>query len=217
MVLLISMVSWSQKTIGKEVGDFSEIKVYDLIAIKLIKADQNKVSIKGENVDAVKVINDDGVLKIRMETGERFNGAETFVDLYYTSVKILDANEGAMIHSNEAITENTIELRTQEGGQIDVSLKSDKINVKCVSGGEISLSGSSSYQDITINSGGKFMGKDLRTKETVVSVTAGGVAEINASDLADVNVTAGGNVYVYGNPKDLQKKKFAGGKIRKMD
>ncbi|MFT5079165.1 MAG: cytoskeletal protein CcmA (bactofilin family), partial [Patiriisocius sp.] len=72
-------------------------------------------------------------------------------------------------------------------------------------------------QEIKINSGGIFDGKNLKTKDTKISVTAAGEAQVYASEKVDIRVTAGGNVYVHGNPVQVKKKRFAGGRIYIID
>jgi hypothetical protein len=217
LFLLVSSLVFSQTNSNQEIGNFSELKVYDLIEVELFKSNMNKVDVTGENIEDVKIINDNGVLKIRMELDERFDGNQTFVKIYYTSIEIIDANEGAEIISKEALKQNSIELKTQEGGKINVNLDVNFSTIKSVSGGVIDASGKSTNQDITINSGGVFNGKDLITKDTKITVTAGGSADINVIENAKIKVTAGGNVYVYGNPKNIKKSKFAGGNIKLMN
>ncbi len=103
-ILNISTIAFSQDT--TEVGDFNELKVYDLITVKLVPSDENKVVVEGENTEFVKTINDDGVLKIRMELEERFDGNATTVTLYLKNISKIDANEGAEINSDTEIKRN---------------------------------------------------------------------------------------------------------------
>ena len=211
--ILVTTITFAQNPIEKLVGDFSEVKVFDKIQVTLIKSDENKVSITGERKHEVKLIEEEGALIIRLETNERLDGDDTFVDVYYTTLEVLDTNEGSIITSKETIASENLELRAQEGGKIIVMIASEKIVVKSVSGGEVQASGSATKQNISINSGGKYLGKELQTKTTEVKVTAGGRAEINATETVDAKVTAGGNIKIFGNPKDIKKKKFAGGRI----
>ena len=48
-ILSISAISFSQES--REVGDFSELKVYDLITVKLVPSTENKVVVAGENTE----------------------------------------------------------------------------------------------------------------------------------------------------------------------
>ncbi len=211
VILCISAISFSQET--TEVGDFSELKVYDLITVKLVPSDENKVVVEGRNTEYVKTINDNGVLKIRMELEERFDGNATTVTVYFKNISIIDANEGAEIYSESEIKVPSLELKTQEGGKIDIMIATENLDVKSVSGGVIKTKGTTTKQDININSGGSYEAKDLFSSEAYVTVTAGGSAIIYTTEKVEAKVTAGGYITIYGNPKDVKKKKFAGGKI----
>ena len=202
--------------VNKDIGEFSKIKVFDLIEVNMIPSDENRVVVKGRDVDYVKIINDNGKLKIRMELDRRFNGDDTFVEVYYTSVETIDANEGSFITVNETITQDDLELRAQEGGKIKVGLDVKRLEARAVTGGILETSGQAEWQEVTLNTGGIYEGEDLVTSYTKVTIAAGGEAEVHAKDKAELKVTAGGDIYVYGEPTELKKKTFAGGRIQRM-
>lgn len=210
-ILCISSISLSQET--TDVGDFSELKVYDLITVKLVPSTENKVVVEGRNTESVKTINESNVLKIRMELEERFDGSATTVTVYFKNISILDANEGAVINSEAEIKATSLELKTQEGGKINVTIATENLDIKSVSGGIINAKGTTKKQDVNINSGGIYEAKDLISTEANINVTAGGSATIYTTEKVDAKVTAGGFITIYGNPKDVKKKKLAGGKI----
>lgn len=216
LIVIITNTVFSQEIITKDVGDFSELKVYDLMVVTLIQSNENKVVIKGENTQNVSIVNKNGKLKVKMETDKIFQGEETYVEVYFTNISILDANEGAQIVGNEMITQNMIELRSQEGGRIKVGLDVSYSKIKAVSGGIIEASGLSKIQEITINSGGIFEGKDFKTQTTNIAITAAGEADIYATEKVDVKVTAGGDVTIFGNPKIVNEKTLAGGRITRI-
>lgn len=191
-ICLVSFGAYAQRIVDKDMGSFHEIKVFDLIEVNLIKSDENKVLIKGDNVDDINLVNKNGVLKIRMELDKIFHGEDTFVEVYYTSLDLIDGNEGARISSNETIAQNTIELKTQEGAKIKVGLDVDYITVRAVTGGIVEASGMAKNQNIVLNTGGIFEGRALRTEVAKVKITAAGEAEIYASERVDINIKAGG-------------------------
>lgn len=217
LLAAIFSLNISAQEITQDVGDFDELKVFDLVFVRLIQADENKVIVRGDNANDIKIINDDGVLKVRMHTDKRFRGEDTYVEVYAKNISIIDANEGTRVTANEVITQDKIELRVQEGGEIIAALKVDYAKMKAVTGGTIKVNGFAKIQEIKINTGGVFEGEELKTKNTTVRITAAGEAEIYASDKADIRVTAGGDVYVYGNPSNLKKKRLAGGRIHIVD
>jgi len=212
-MFLIAFYGFSQTMLDKEVGDFQEIKVYDLIEVNLIKSDDNRIVIKGHNVYDIKFVNKNGVLKLRMELDKKFQGEDTFVEVYYTDLRTIDGNEGAKIVCNELVEKEKIELRAQEGSHIKIGMDVRDVEMKAVTGGIIEASGLAKNQIIVINTGGVFEGRELLTEVTNIKISAGGEAELYASQKLDVNVKAGGDVYVYGNPKDVNKTTLAGGRV----
>ncbi|MEM7085913.1 MAG: head GIN domain-containing protein [Bacteroidota bacterium] len=216
-LVFFSITAFAQRSVTRDVGDFNELKVYDLIEVNLIQSDENKVVIKGDHTDDVKIINQNGKLKLRMEIDTRFQGEDTYIEVYFKNIGTIDANEGAYIVANEMIEQHKIELRAQEGGRIKVGLTVDQTKIKAVTGGVVEASGLSKSQEIKINTGGVFEGRDLKTQETKVGITAAGEADVNASDRVEVRVTAGGDVNIYGNPKEVNEKKLAGGRVKIMN
>lgn len=216
-LMLITAGSFAQRIVDKEVGDFHTIKVFDLIEVNLIKSDENRILIKGDNVDDIKFVNKGGVLKLRMQLEKRFRGEDTFIEVHYTDLNIIDGNEGANIVCNETVEQNRIELRAQEGARIRIGMKVENADIRAVTGGIVEASGMATNQFIVLNTGGIFEGKELKTEEASVKISAGGEAELFVSEKVDISVKAGGDVYVYGNPRQVNKNTFAGGRIYIQD
>jgi len=214
LILGIGTSVYAQGTVTKEVGDFNIVKVFDLIEVNLIQSDEQKVIITGRDAHEVKVINSDGKLKIRMELDKRFSGDDTFVQVYFKKLDIIDGNEGAEIIVNELLEQDVIELKTQEGARIRAGLKVDEVNLKAVTGGVLEVSGTAQSQNITVNTGGIYEGRTLETERAKVFVQAGGEVEVHASQKIDIKVRAGGDVYVYGDPQDVSQSKIFGGRIK---
>ncbi len=214
--VFFSCLSFAQITQNLE--KFREIKVFDGISVNLIKSDENKVVISGEDVNDVAVVNRDGRLKIRMEIDKAFNGYETFVEVFFTEdLDLIDVNENAFLASDHVFEQTAIELRSQEGAEMEVAVDVQKLNSRAITGGQILVKGDAINQDVMVNSGGQFNGSELITEQTEVSVNAGGQAKVNATEVVEAKVRAGGAVKVYGNPKILDSQKLFGGRIIKMD
>lgn len=196
---------------------FSEIKAFDGLSVNLIRSSENKAVITGANTNKVSIVNNDGILKLRMQLDKIFSGYRTFVEVHYTeNLVVIDVNEDARITSNEVITQEILELKAQEGGELVIKAKVEQLLIKTVTGGIVEATGSSNLQDVLINTGGVYNGKDFKTKFTTVNVNAGSKAEINASDYVKASVKAGGEVLVYGNPAKMEEKTVFGGKIKRM-
>lgn len=217
-LLLISAIVFGQRSTTIELEDFTELKVYDRIIVTLVKSDENKLVITGDDKDEVEISEKGDLLKIKMEFDNFLDGNEAKATLFYNQeLSLIDANENAKIVSKETYQGKKTDIRGQEGGVIDLKLAVDYVYVRAISGSEITLTGKSNEQEITVNTGGKVYNKELNTSNTTVTVLAGGRADVKASSKVVAKVKAGGSIYIYGNPKNIEKNKVFGGKIKVMD
>lgn len=216
LTLIYTVTGFTQNPITKDVGDFTEVKVYDRIVVNLVKSDQNKVVITGKDASQVKVVIKDGTLKIKMDFDLIFDGNNTFVSVHYTDLQIIDGNEGAVITSNELIEQEKIEIKMQEGARVKVGLKVTEVHLRAVTGGIIDASGEAITQKVKVNTGGIYEGRNLETENAEIFVQAGGEVEAYASKLADLTIRAGGDIIIYGKPAEVKRHRTFGGRIKIM-
>ncbi|UQD55579.1 head GIN domain-containing protein [Flavobacterium sp. K5-23] len=207
----VTQVTFAQVT--KNIGDFNQVKVYDKLNVKLISSSENKVIITGEREDEVEFVNKNGELKIRMPFPKLLSGTDISIKLYYKNIESISASEGSLVSSEDVFKQTIMDLNSREGSEINLQLDVQKVNVKAVTGGKVVLSGKAINQDVVIMSGGVLESRDLHSSQTTITVSAGGNAEIYATTLVDAKVKAGGFIYVYGNPKQINKETLLGGKI----
>ncbi|MGB5458321.1 MAG: head GIN domain-containing protein [Eudoraea sp.] len=216
-LFLIQTVRPQDGKISMNLTKFTEVKAFDGISVNLIKSNEDKAVITGANTDKVNIVNTDGILKIRMQITKIFSGYRTFVNLYYSeNLLVIDVNEDARITSEELINQEVIELKAQEGGELKIKAEVEQMLIRSVSGGVITTTGGSDVQDVAINTGGSYLGKEFKTKFTTVNVNAGSNAEIFASDYVKATVKAGGEVLVYGDPTKMDEKTVFGGKVTRL-
>ena len=213
ILFIVCTQLFSQTPTTKTLGGFSELKVYDLINVELIKASENKIIISGANSNNINIKQKNSTLKIRMKLKYKFNGAETQVKIYYTDIDIIDANEGSFVFSKDIIKQYEIVLKAQEGSQISVKTETKQLIVKSVTGSTITTTGTSENQDITIRTGGVYKGGSNTVENTDLSIKAGGEAAVKTTNVLDIKIFSGGDVHIYGTPKQLKQKKIFGGRI----
>ncbi len=209
--VLTAQVTFSQVT--RNLGDFNEIEVFDKLSVKLIPASENKAVITGNRENEVELVNNNGELKLRMPFPKLLSGDDISINLYFKNIDGISASEGSYVSSESVFKQTIMDLNAREGAEINIKLDAEKVNIKAVTGGIIGLSGEVINQDATIMSGGVLNSRDLSTSQTSINVYAGGNAEINASTLVDAKVKAGGSVYIYGKPRQINKETLFGGKI----
>lgn len=217
IILFIGFSVFSQEKTTVETTNFSEIKVFDAITVNLIQSDENKVIIFGEDKDKVSVVNNNGKLKIRMQLEKLHNGKNTHVDIYYSKVlELIDANEGAFISSNDVIKQTHVDLRAQEGGEINLEVDVKKLDLRAVTGGKINVKGSAVNQEANISTGGEYKAEELINEQAKINITTGGFAYVNTSEYIEAKVKMGGTIKIYGNTKVIEKTTFLGGIIMEM-
>lgn len=204
------------QNVNRNVGDFHKVTTFDRIDAQLVASSENRVVIDGKDADQVQIVNKNGELKVRMPIGKLLQGDHISVTIYFTGLKAAEANEGSRIASEATLSGGSFDLQAREGAEVHLNFDVDKLNVKGSGGARIELSGKATYQDVLLNSGAEYEARTLETAQTTITVNAGGNAEVHASDLVEAKVRAGGNITIFGNPKQVNEKTVAGGNIKRM-
>jgi hypothetical protein len=211
-VLLISSLTYAQTE--KKVGDFHKVTAFDQITVELIASEENRVELTGTNSEEIEVVNNNGELKLRMPLTKLLKGNQVKAKVYYTDLDAVEANEGSQISNEASIQSTNFDIIAKEGAKIDISLDVAKATVKITSGGIVKTAGTAKNQDVVVSAGAIYEGKDLATEQTSISINAGGEAAVFATQLVDAKARAGGEIMIYGNPTQVNKKTFAGGRIK---
>jgi hypothetical protein len=213
-IAFLCLAQVNAQKITKDPGDFSSVKVYDRIQVVLVASTENKVEISGTRADEVQVVNNNGELKIKMNLKKLLKGEEIEAVVYFKKLTGVDANEGSSITSQETLKAIGFSISAKEGAEIKLKLEAEKTNINISSGGMVDLKGSTNNQDIVMKAGGTLDADKFISKQTTISVNAGGDANIYATDFVDAKVRAGGSVMIYGKPKEINQKAVLGGTIK---
>lgn len=198
----------------QNLGDVSEIKVFNGLSIKIEQSNEAKVEITGKKADDVVIKNVDGTLKLSLKLPVIFNSDDVSITVFYKeNLNVIDANEGSVIISKEPIDQEKLTLKVQEGAYIKSPLKTKYLDIKAVSGGSIEVTGSTENQNVDVNTGGVYEAYDLQSTYADVNAASGGRAEVTVSNLLDAKVNFGGSIYYKGNPEKVTTKKVLGGNI----
>ena len=209
-----SIFSFGIAQTEKNVGDFTKVTAFDKIDVNLIAGSENKVVLTGVNSNEVEIVNNNGELKIRMPF-IKMTGYSVSASVYYQNLQAVEANEGSRITSKDSISTLNFDIICKEGSDIKLSnLQTERLKIRVSQGSIVTIIGAVKNQDILSNSGGKYDGQDCKTQQTYVTVNAGGIADVNASDLVDAKTRAGGEITIYGKPKQIIEKSVAGGTIK---
>lgn len=210
-ILLISASAFGQ--VEKKVGDFTKITSFDRIDVLLIASTENKVNLEGKEANEVELVNKNGELKIRMPLTKLLDGDNISVTVYFKSIEAVEANEGSRISCSDVIKATAFNLIAKEGSEVKLTLEVSKLNARVANGSKITLEGKAQNQEVLVNLGGIYQAEKFKTLQTTITGNAGGEAEIFATDLVEAKVRAGGDILIYGKPKQINQKVIAGGSI----
>ena len=211
--LLITFFSFSQNQINRGLGDFHKLQTYDLLKVNLIKSNENKAVISGKHTGNVVIKNKNGELKVRMGIEKRLSGSETKVDLYYKNIYRIEAKEGSFVFSKDTIIEPSLFIKSESGASVSLKVNASVLVSRALSGGKISLTGTASHNEIDAYTGGWVNAKNLTTQTTKVFIKAGGVVDVYATALLELDLKAGGEANVYHKTSKIVEKITLGGVV----
>lgn len=211
--LVVFLSSLQAQTLTKNPGNFTAVKVFDRISVQLVPGPEPKVEIKGDRAEEVQLVNNNGELRIRMPLKKLLKGETIEATVYYQRLEGVDASEGSYVIGETIIKGTQFSINAKEGSEIRLSLEVKKANIRATSGGVIHLNGNSDNADIVMSTGAELKAKSFETQQTTIAMNAGGDAQINASVFVDAKVRAGGDIYIYGYPKEVNQKTVLGGSI----
>lgn len=213
----------SETTSGQEyerlvnLGEFINLKIYSGIEVKLIPSNENKLLISGEDRMDVVAKNKGQTLKIRHSLEHIFNPTFTYVEIYHSEeLDYISLYQGAKLKADSIYKQTSISLKIQEASEAELKFEGEKLTSIVNSGGKLFLSGKATTHHSSVSSGGSCEGETFETEQSKVNVTAGGLSYINATELVEAKVTAGGIIRIYGNPKKTVTNKSIGGQIFEM-
>ncbi|MEK9603723.1 MAG: head GIN domain-containing protein [Flavobacteriaceae bacterium] len=219
IVFYVGQAQEREETFEREVNlrEFINLKVYSGIEVKLIPSQENKVIVSGaDRMDVVAKIKGH-TLKIRHSLEHLLNPTFTYVELYHSEdLDEISLYQGTHLKADSTYRQTSISLKVQEGSSMTFKFDGEKLSSVVNTGGKLFLSGKVTNHQSVVSSGGSCEAETFETEQTKVSVTAGGLAYVNATQLLEAKVTAGGIIRIYGNPRKMITKKTIGGQIFEM-
>jgi hypothetical protein len=213
LMAFLGITQFISAQVVKNVGDFSTVRVFDQINVTLVKGNEQKIEIRGTRAEDVEVVTKGSDIKIRMKFSKLLKGEKIDAILYYKNVDQVEASEGSFVGSADTFKATAFSVNAKEGSTIKLNLDVQKLKSVGNSGGILEITGTAANHDALLTSGAILKGKNLTTAQTAITVNAGGEAEVYATDLVEAKTRAGGDIDIYGNPKQVNKSTTAGGDI----
>lgn len=216
LLLCHGLVAGAQE-ITMDLGNFSEVEVTNGLLVNFVQAEENKAVIIGNSRDKVKIEVEMGILNIHTDLNKIWNADNTLIIIYYKKLEKIEAQRNSRLELCGKITQPIIRFEVQEGSEITANIEVNNLIASISTGGNLRIIGNANIQEIEVMAAGKFKGENLVGETINVSISAGGMANVNAKNYVNAQVNAGGNIYIYGNPLKVDEKTTFGGKIKKIN
>ena len=201
------------RDVSESLKDFKELKTFNGIEVQVIPSKENRIEITGHSKHEVKFEVVENRLEVKLSLNNLWSKDDTRIKVYGKSVEIIDANQGSLVEVSGQLKGEELTFRAQEGANIRAEVNAAKIVSKAVTGGKIYLEGKAESQQVDLNTGGYYFGKDLRTKETIAKAGTAAKGEIYATQYVRATATLGGTIEIFGRPEEVEQKTSLGGRI----
>jgi hypothetical protein len=228
--LVLSVVLMAQKTVNdphaekRTVGNFHGIEVGTGIELTLSQGNSEEVAVsasKPEYRERIVTKIENGILKIQYDSkigsiNKKKESKNLKAYVSFKSLDILHANTGAEVKTAGSIKSNNLEIKTNTGALIDGRVEVITLKVNLNTGSKINLYGVADNLTVDGDTGSKFKGEDLNTKNCNVTVSTGASIIVKAENELQVKANTGGVVRYKGNASIKEIKTNTGGSVTKI-
>ena len=118
------------------------------------------------------------------------------------------------IHSKTKLKAHQFTIKLSGSGAIDIHLEAESSSLSLSGSGAINLKGKSNTLETKVSGSGSVDCKNLETEVANAKLSGSGKISIQASESIRSQIAGSGNVYVYGNPSQVDTKNAGSGKTK---
>ncbi len=198
------------------VSPFHQLKVSGNIHVQLVASESPNLVVEGEALPENLVLEfSENWLTLKTRTQLKSTPSIP-VKLFYTKLSSLDITRGAVIQSADILKTQTLSLKVETGGKVELSVDLDSLSARVNQGADIILRGSSRSQLINAYTVGNYLGYELEAESTWVKAATGAQVKVNSSQYLNANATSKAFVGYLGTPKEKEFKSSVGGEITRQ-
>ncbi len=219
LVLLGQHSLWAQIIKdSRPVGEVTELRVNEGIAVEWIQSTEKKIEVMVEGVGLDKVITEQagGVLRLRMRTGI-YTGVKVECKVYYPEFSHLQANSGATINAAMTVKAERLSVLATTGGSIAIEVDTERLFATAQTAGSLLLEGKSELLIGEVTGGARLEAFDLVSDNVELRANAGATADVIALKSANLKANTGATIRYKGNPSVIQVQSQLGATILKID
>jgi hypothetical protein len=155
-----------------------------------------------------------GVLHVYTEANIRDAEKER---VYVTMKEInkVETSSAGDIVGESPVRSERLELSASSAGDINLEIYAKEVNIDLSSSGDMTLIGETDNLKADLSSAGDLNAFELKTRETDISVSSAGDADINVSEKITARASSAGDINYKGDPKYVDVHTSSAGGIHK--
>jgi hypothetical protein len=221
LVVGFSMQVAAQNTENRTItGTFHSLNLAGAVRVEVVLGTPGTITFRAlrEDMDfsGISTTIKKGVLHIRVEKGA-YQDKQYVIVVPVQSLQAIQVSTGARCTVKESIGADQMDVRVGAGGQAWLRVAHKIVNATVSKGGHITLIGTADQLNAKIVTGGTIGAYHCKAKQVEASIKAGGDIFCQPIALLNAKISAGGNIYYYGEPKEILQKISLGGKLNKTE
>ncbi len=218
LFLFGSVFTLNAGTINQSFGEVSTVEFIGNYKIEMVKSDSNYISVVNKdgkvNDDQIEISVQNFTLKMMIQR-DTYVERDIIVKVHYQSIDKIVVRRGARLECDTIETEK-VSISAFSGGKVKLGVKANQASVEIKSGGSVRLYGKANSANYSINAGGVIGASFMDVKSVVASIQAGGEIILNALEMLEASVKAGGSISYKGEPTIISQSVKLGGTIESI-
>lgn len=132
----------------------------------------------------------------------------------FEAISEISLRGSGSIKGKDILISNFILMATRGSGEIEVSVKTDLLNVQLNGSGEIEISGTAKKVEVNTKGSGEFKGKELIADQAEIYISGSGNSSVFVNNNLTGKIKGSGSIFYGGNPATNDVKVFGSGKIK---
>lgn len=201
-----------------QINDFDNLIVKNSIRVNFIVSEQNKLSVKADTAFFKHLLIQNKEQKLVLNLDSPLpDSLYAKVTLYSKVPKSIKIDQGAMFITGDTLTNDTLFLDIQRGGDLNVPVKLQHLDCALWEGTNAKLQGSTKSMKVIAQHGSVLEAQELKTEDATISALSGSQLYVFVTGTIDVKASSGGSIQYQGNPKIESMNVEGGGKVSKAE
>jgi hypothetical protein len=201
-ILLSAFTVSAQEMVTRKLPPFTKLYVGDKITVQLIKAEQESLTLKTQDIDPseIETTVEDNTLKIN-KPGSPLDKKKVMVSLYFRELKEMEIISGAEVSTTSLFKADSLIVNLKSGGTLYLDADLKYLKSYMTTGGLLSAEGYATQQDISVSTYSTISAYDLESETINIKASSNAKAKINVESELNAQASSGAYISYKGNPE----------------